>query len=377
MEHWTKEEIKYLKKHYSFKLDKVLSKELGRSIKAIGYMAQKLNLRKNKAFYSTSRRHLNFEIKRSKLILLYKKQKKSTRAIAKELNVGKTTIEYYLKKYNIKRRTHSTANIIRFSRENVWTKGLNKNTDLRIAKIANKIRKAFEKKRMERLKKIEQKHDMPMKKLLTIFYWKEKLTQEKIAKKLGIPRLMVIQLMKEYHIQKRPNFEYIASLKEKSHSQYGKTWELVRGKKKALFHKQKMSIVARKSIIQRLQNNEMPFSNTLIEKLLAKEMSCRGIPFMIQFPIINKIVCDFAIPEFKIIIECDGDYWHANPKIYDYNSLDMRQKDKLKRDKNKGRILKKEGWLLLRFFESDIKSSVVKCVDQIEKAIKQRKKEKL
>jgi very-short-patch-repair endonuclease len=73
---------------------------------------------------------------------------------------------------------------------------------------------------------------------------------------------------------------------------------------------------------------------------------------------------------YKIIIECDGDYWHANPLFYDINKLGIRQKRNTQRDRFKNEYLKRKGWKVLRFFESDIKKSPSKCIAIVEDQIK-------
>ena len=369
---WTKEEIEYLKKNYSTSLNRDLSKTLNRGLGAISYIAFKLTLKKDKVFFAKSRKKTNIEFSKEILQRMYTKEKKSTRKIASELGVGKTTIEYYFKKYKIPLRNHSASNKIRFLTEDTWNKGLNKNKDPRVRHSAEKAKETYKKKRLERLKKIEEEYNIPLKIILGKLYWEDKLTQEKIAIKLGIDRSIIIELMNTLNISKRPNFEFISSLKGKDRPMYGKTWEDLHGSKKALKRKRDASLRFRELIIKRLQNNEMPFLNTRIEKLIANEMSKRGIFFRSQFSIDHKFVCDFAIPEYKIAIECDGDYWHANPRIYDHNALDVRQRNKVQRDKFKKKYLTRRGWLLLSFFESDIKSNLSACVDQIEHAIKNK-----
>lgn len=148
------------------------------------------------------------------------------------------------------------------------------------------------------------------------------------------------------------------------------TWERGRKKKKKIY-----SDRFRKLTIKRLENNEFPFFDTKIERRVAKGLIKRKIPFIKQFKIQNKFVCDFAIPCFKIIIECDGDYWHANPKIYANRNLTPTQEKKIRTDKLKDKFLKKQGWTVLRFFETDIKSNVSSCVDKIEKKVKSKLEE--
>lgn len=230
MKRWTNKEVNYLKKNYPTNFDKHLANKLGRSLKAISYMAYKLKLKKDKDFYSKARKKTQINFTRELIRSLYIEEKKSTRQIASQLNVGKTTIEYYLKKFNVSRRTHSTANKVRFSREDVWTKGLTKETDPRIRKLAKKVKEGHRKRRELRFKKIEEKFEMPLRDIIYHFYWNSNLTQEKIALKLNISRTMVINLMKQFGMQKRLNYEYISSLKGKKHPLFGKTWDSLHGK---------------------------------------------------------------------------------------------------------------------------------------------------
>ncbi len=375
MKRWTNREINYLKKNYSTNLDKNLSKKLSRSLGSISYIAYKLKLKKDRDFYCKARKKTKINFTKELIIRLYIKEKKSTRKIASELKVGKTTIEHYFKKFKIPMRSHSAANKVRFLSESTWTKGLSKKTDPRIRKLAKRVKETYKKKRELKFKKIEEKFGKSIKDIINELYWKSNLTQEKIAVRLDLSREMIIYLMKKFEITKRLNYEYISSLKGKNHPLYGKTWESLLGKKKADKRRKEYSNRFRKLTIRRLENNEFPFFDTKIEKIMARELLKRKMSFVEQFRIANKFVCDFAIPSFNIIIECDGDYWHANPKIYDSNKLTYTQKKKVKIDKIKDKLLDKKGWIVLRFFESDIKSNISNCVDEIEKAIKSRSQE--
>ena len=79
-------------------------------------------------------------MEKSMLIDFYINQKKSLRKIALELNIPKTTPEYYFKKFNIKRRTKSEAG--KCKKEPNWCKGLNKIIDIRVKKISLRISEA-------------------------------------------------------------------------------------------------------------------------------------------------------------------------------------------------------------------------------------------
>ena len=307
---------------------------------------------------------------------MYLHDKKSIRRIAKEFNVGKTTIEYYLKKFKIKLRTHEEARKLCL-KEYGWTRGLTKEKDKRLAKLADSIKKAYEIKRKNKIKEIKNEYGKSLKELIVELYWDRKINQEKIAKKLGLDRNLIIKLMKKFKIEKRPKYQYISSLKGKKHSMFGKTWNVLYNKTEANKRRKIHSSGFRELTIRRLSNNEFPFLDTKIELILAKELFKEGIPFVKQYNMDNKFSCDFAIPSYKTIIECDGDYWHANPKIYDRKNLDKRQIVNVRRDIFKDKYLNKKGWTVLRFFESEIKSNIKKCINKINSVIMKKNIKKL
>jgi DNA mismatch endonuclease (patch repair protein) len=84
-------------------------------------------------------------------------------------------------------------------------------------------------------------------------------------------------------------------------------------------------------------------------------------------------MCDFVFPNHKLVVECDGDFWHANPLKYAGKPLKQAQKNTLAKDKSKNAYIKKVdsgSWTLLRFWESDIKKDVKSCVDKIEQSLR-------
>ena len=86
---------------------------------------------------------------------------------------------------------------------------------------------------------------------------------------------------------------------------------------------------------------------------------------------------DIVFTKVKIAVFCDGDFWHGhNWAIRGLTSIEEElaryseywQKkiiDNIMRDKRNNAILQEEGWTVLRFWESDIKNDVSKCVDMI------------
>jgi very-short-patch-repair endonuclease len=91
---------------------------------------------------------------------------------------------------------------------------------------------------------------------------------------------------------------------------------------------------------------------TSIEIKMAEELTSRGIEYIEQYNLGNKFALDFFLPEYGIVVECDGDYWHRLPK-------------NVARDKSKNAYVKACGFSMYRFWESEINSDVESCVDVV------------
>lgn len=65
---------------------------------------------------------------------------------------------------------------------------------------------------------------------------------------------------------------------------------------------------------------------------------------------------DFYIEKnnYKIFIELNGDYWHGNPDIFSEDQLNNQQKIKVKIDIEKRKLCKKNNWILIEIWESDL-----------------------
>jgi DNA mismatch endonuclease (patch repair protein) len=70
-------------------------------------------------------------------------------------------------------------------------------------------------------------------------------------------------------------------------------------------------------------------------------------------------------------VECDGDYWHGNVKVFP--NLSKNQLNTRVRDAAQDILIRKAGWKVIRIWESDIQKDVSKCVDKIEEALKKYK----
>ncbi|AJD91432.1 hypothetical protein JMA_21150 [Jeotgalibacillus malaysiensis] len=99
------------------------------------------------------------------------------------------------------------------------------------------------------------------------------------------------------------------------------------------------------------QMEEQVFKKTRIEKVLEEYLKEANIEYRYSF-ILQKRQYDFLLPKYRLIIECDGDYWHANPSVYP-EPADW-QIERIKRDLEKNEIAKRSGYRIVRFWENDI-----------------------
>jgi len=78
---------------------------------------------------------------------------------------------------------------------------------------------------------------------------------------------------------------------------------------------------------------------------------------------------DFILEEQKIVIFCDGDFWHG----YNYHKKKKPSKKywkekiegNMRRDRMYTRKLRKERWSVLRFWEHDIEKRTGICIDKL------------
>ena len=94
------------------------------------------------------------------------------------------------------------------------------------------------------------------------------------------------------------------------------------------------------------------FKDTSIELKIEEELKERDISYKKQFPLCKVARVDFYLPDSKIVIQCDGDYWH--------NLINVKEKG-IKQDK----ILFENGYKVYRFWEHEINKSPKDCIDTI------------
>lgn len=100
-----------------------------------------------------------------------------------------------------------------------------------------------------------------------------------------------------------------------------------------------------------------PFYDTKIEikiQNFLKELEVEFLTHQYISQITHVYRCDIFIRP-NTIIECDGDYWHANPKFYTDENINDKQRDQREEDYVRTQELIEKGFRVLRLWEYDIK----------------------
>ena len=109
-----------------------------------------------------------------------------------------------------------------------------------------------------------------------------------------------------------------------------------------------------------------------IERIVQGELSKRGLNFKYSI-ILGYKQFDFGNKECRILLEVQGDYWHANPKKYGEGcgnrQINAIQKIKIEQDKEKIKFAQKNDFKLFHIWEYDINNKDFHILNKIEEYI--------
>lgn len=71
----------------------------------------------------------------------------------------------------------------------------------------------------------------------------------------------------------------------------------------------------------------------------------------------NHFIFDFYLPDYNILIEVDGDFWHCSPTKH-LSPVCKTQEINIENDKIKNKWAQENGYKLLRFWEDDINNNI-------------------
>lgn len=109
-----------------------------------------------------------------------------------------------------------------------------------------------------------------------------------------------------------------------------------------------------KKNIERSKKPHPKYGTSKLEKKFAKEFLDKlGVKYEEQFYAESiKRYYDFYLPECRVLIEVDGDYWHSYGKVYE--EMNPTQKKNARVDKIKNEWALAHGIPIIRIWEHDI-----------------------
>ena len=100
------------------------------------------------------------------------------------------------------------------------------------------------------------------------------------------------------------------------------------------------------------------YGKSSIEEVVVNYLKTKNVNSIERhYPISNTLV-DIYIPEKNLVIECQGDYWHMNPKKYksmDKNKTTKRTAEQQwEKDRHRKFFIELQGYRLVEIWESEI-----------------------
>lgn len=135
----------------------------------------------------------------------------------------------------------------------------------------------------------------------------------------------------------------------------------------------KLKKLLSENIINRMNEKSFSLSSKLEDYFIDNFIKPLNIEFKRQYYIkeINQF-CDIYIPSFNLVIECDGSFWHSDPRLFPNGPKYEYQVMKLEKDKIKNEYLTSHGFILLRFWEIDIKENKKLITESLNKILCQK-----
>ena len=107
---------------------------------------------------------------------------------------------------------------------------------------------------------------------------------------------------------------------------------------------------------------------TDVELLVARELRLRGYRFRRNVRTLAGSP-DLVFAQHKLAVFIDGDFWHGFRYPCWQNKITQFWKDKIeanrRRDQRNFRRLRRSGWCVVRVWQHEIKTDVVKCLRRI------------
>lgn len=136
--------------------------------------------------------------------------------------------------------------------------------------------------------------------------------------------------------------------------------EFHKGKPKSPEHREQMKKQLDINRRERLTSGKM----SKPERLMQDMLESHSIECIYQYEL-SGFFYDFYIPSKNTLIEVDGDFWHCKPGTKHEIPIMKEQTKNVVNDKKKTAIAYSKGYILLRFWESDINENPVYILETL------------
>ncbi len=141
----------------------------------------------------------------------------------------------------------------------------------------------------------------------------------------------------------------------------GRSYEEVYGEEQAASYKLKLREASPARMAKFFRKQTAP------EKQVKALLGQLGVSYVEQAPI-GYYTVDFLIPSLRLVVQADGDYWHAHPDKYPVPT--QRQHKQRRLDASCDSFLHNQGYRVLRLWESDLADSSDVCLARLDQIIK-------
>lgn len=123
----------------------------------------------------------------------------------------------------------------------------------------------------------------------------------------------------------------------------------------------------------KVERKHPKFGTSKLEKKFAKEFLDKlGVNYVWQFEAkeIGRFY-DFFLPDYGIITEIDGSYFHNDPRVVSQDKIKPMHKKNMRVDEEKNKWADIHHYRLLRFWEKDINENPTRVLKELKEALKE------
>jgi very-short-patch-repair endonuclease len=201
-------------------------------------------------------------------------------------------------------------------------------------------------KRRRRQAEIEQQFGEPIRDLLQRLYHDEQKSVRQIATLLGVSSRNLFEWFYDLQIERRDASTAVAlqwADNEQRRQEASQAMKSIIPENAA----ERRRLSAQANLALQQKRGPSPIEQAMIEALNRAQ-----IAYQFQHIVEDTYLCDFFFPEAKLIVECDSEYWHSQPR-------------QVENDQRKDAELASIGYAILRFTGQQITADIDGCVSKI------------